>query len=117
MNEHTPGPWRLQDNTEHWKTNPWSITVRKPGVNSCTIANLPTRATMGHIEQAANARLIAASPEMFDLLMRFVDWYSNRDASDYHRVMPIENQPPEIQDTMRLLDRITGEQSIIIGGK
>jgi len=49
--------------------------------------------------------------------MRFVGWYSNKDPNDFNLVMPIENQPPEIQDAMRLLDRITGEQSIIIGGQ
>jgi len=114
MYEHTPGPWRLQDNTKDWKTNPWSVTVRKPGVNQVTLANLPARATMDPIEQAANARLVASAPEMFDLLMRFVYWYSNKD-EDFERTMPIKNQPPEIQDAMRLLDRITGPQSIIEG--
>lgn len=35
---HTPGPWRFNDNTQWWKTNPYSVTVRKPGVSSATVA-------------------------------------------------------------------------------
>lgn len=113
---HTQGPWRLQD-TRHCSTNAWVVHVRKPGVNKVTVANIPHKATIDQDEAKHNARLIAASPEMFDLLVRFVGWYSNKDLKDFNLVMPIQNQPPEIQDAMRLLDKITGEQSIILGSQ
>lgn len=61
---HTPGPWRFNDNTQWWKTNPYSVTVRKHGVHSATVANIPARATITPEEQQANARLIAAAPEL-----------------------------------------------------
>jgi len=67
MNKHTPGPWRLNENN-NWKTNPFSITVRKPGVHSTTIVNIPTRMTVPPQEQQANARLIAAAPDLLEAL-------------------------------------------------
>jgi transaldolase len=59
--------WRFNDNTKHgWTTNPYSITCRKFGVHSATIANIPNRKTISDEERKANALLIAAAP---DLLM------------------------------------------------
>jgi hypothetical protein len=67
VNKHTPGPWRLNENNS-WKTHPFSITVRKPGVNSTTIANIPTRVTLTPQEHQANARLISAAPDLLEAL-------------------------------------------------
>ena len=67
MNKHTPGPWRLNENN-NWKTNPFSVTVRKFGVHGTTIANIPTRMTVPPQEQQANARLIAAAPDLLEAL-------------------------------------------------
>ena len=64
---HSPERWVLNENN-NWKTNPFSVTVRKRGVHSTTIANIPTRMTVPPQEQKANARLIAAAPELFDAL-------------------------------------------------
>ena len=66
MSKHTPGPWRLNDNTKYWKTNIFSITVRKHGVSSSTVANVPARATIPVSEAWANARLIAAAPDLLE---------------------------------------------------
>jgi len=67
MNNHTPGPWTLNENN-NWKTNPFSITVRKPGVHSTTIVNIPTRMTIPPQEQQANARLVSAAPDLLEAL-------------------------------------------------
>lgn len=64
---HTQETWTLSHNT-NWKTNPFSITVRKHGVHSATVANIPTRMTITPQEQQANARLIAAAPDLLDAL-------------------------------------------------
>lgn len=69
VNKHTPMEWRLNENN-NWKTNPFSITVRGRGVHSTTIANIPTRMTIPPQEQQANARLIAAAPD----LLEFAKW-------------------------------------------
>ncbi len=72
MNKHTPGPWRLDNNTTYWKTNPYSISTRKPGVHSVAIANIPARHTISRDEALANARLIAAAPELREALWAMV---------------------------------------------
>jgi hypothetical protein len=65
---YTKEEWILNKNNM-WKTNPFSITARKRGVHSTTIANIPTRMTIPPMEQQANARLIAAAPDLLDALM------------------------------------------------
>jgi len=108
-----PEIWRLVKH-DTWKTNPISITVKRPGVNSTTIANFPARATITPEDSYAYARMMVCAPEMIELLRRFVGWYSNRyEGTD--KVMPMKNQPPEIQDAMRLLDKATGETGLIEG--
>jgi hypothetical protein len=64
---HSLERWVLNENN-NWKTNPFSVTVRKRGVHSTTIANIPTRMTVPPQEQKANARLIATAPELLDAL-------------------------------------------------
>ena len=76
--KHTPGPWRLENNIHYgWKTNPYSINTRKPGVHSVAIANIPAKQTISRDEALANARLISAAPELLDVLQTFpqsMDW-------------------------------------------
>lgn len=69
---HTPGTWTLSENF-NWKTNPFSVVVRRPGVHSTTIANIPTRMTIPPEQQRANAWLIAASPCLLVALQRMLD--------------------------------------------
>jgi hypothetical protein len=66
--KHTQEKWVLNENF-NWKTNPFSITARKRGVHSTTIANIPTRMSIPPQEQKANARLISAAPDLLDALM------------------------------------------------
>jgi len=68
MITHTQGQWRFSDNSKHWKVNPYSVTVRAPGVHSVTIANCPSRAKIPQAQARANALLIAAAPDMLRLL-------------------------------------------------
>ena len=71
MYKHTTGEWRFNDNVKYWKTNPFSITTRKTGVHSTTIANMPHRKTISQEEAMANARLISAAPDLLEALMTF----------------------------------------------
>jgi hypothetical protein len=66
---YTKERWVLNENN-NWKTNPFSITARKRGVHSATIANIPTRMTIPPLEQQANARLISAAPDLLDALLK-----------------------------------------------
>ena len=108
-----PEIWRLVKH-DTWKTNPISITVKRPGVNCTTIANFPARATVTPEDSYAYARMMVCAPEMIELLRRFVGWYSNR-YEGTNMVMPIKNQPPEIQDAMRLIEKATEETGLIHG--
>lgn len=67
MNKHTQEKWIYNENF-NWKTHPFSISARKRGVHSAVIANIPVRATISPQEQMANARLIAAAPELLAAL-------------------------------------------------
>ena len=64
---HTKEKWLYNENF-NWKTHPFSISARKRGVHSAVIANIPVRATIPPQEQMANARLIAAAPDLLSAL-------------------------------------------------
>ena len=58
---HTPGPWEVRDN--------WYIHVAKPGSWShAEVKCCPGVPAENGEEHKANARLIAASPTMFDYI-------------------------------------------------
>lgn len=60
---HTPGPWSLK--MTGWRTNPFAIySPRRPGAVAC----VPSRTSVPLDEQDANARLIAAAPELLAAL-------------------------------------------------
>jgi hypothetical protein len=69
MSNHTQGWWYLSVN-KSWKTNPFSIVVRKAGVHRTTIANLPARKTIGPEEREATARLLTAAPDLLAALIK-----------------------------------------------
>jgi len=75
--------------------------------NKSTIANIPNRRSIPDDQKESNARLIAASPELFGCLLSMLKWYSNR--LDGHNISPYDNQPPEIQRAMDVYKTITGE--------
>ena len=56
-----PGPWELSEgNTSLWAKSPWNARIR--------IANVIKHASMNGIDHDANARLIAAAPDMLEAL-------------------------------------------------
>ena len=60
---HTPGPWSLR--MTGWQTNPAAIySPRRPGAVAC----IPARTSVPLDEQSANARLIAAAPDLLAAL-------------------------------------------------
>ena len=71
---HTTSPWRFQDNTAWWKTNPYSVTTHAKGVHGTTLANIPNRKTVSDEQQRANAMLIASAPDLLNALQAAVEW-------------------------------------------
>lgn len=73
MNKHTPGPWYVDIE--------YPIQIMKHmehlvGTSKCTeyvVADISEGAFMGE-EELANARLIAAAPEMFEALQELLAW-------------------------------------------
>ena len=68
---HTPGPWSLR--MTGWRTNPAAIySPRRPGAVAC----VPARTSVPLDEQSANARLIAAAPELLEALKNLIEYES-----------------------------------------
>ena len=71
MSKHTPGPWSYVGETH-------GFYVGKPGIRLAAVMGAG-----GVEEEEANARLIAAAPELLDIVQRFVttsrgdDWIAN----------------------------------------
>ena len=63
--KHTPGPWNQQRNVTNYRSGRKALEVR--GASDELIATFP-----GCDRDAANARLIAAAPELFDARRIFI---------------------------------------------
>lgn len=77
MTTHTTGQWKFRDDSQHFKTNPFSVYVQGGGgVHSAAIANIPRKQTIPEAEARANAMLISAAPELLDavLMLLAVCW-------------------------------------------
>jgi len=63
MNQFTPGPWRIARQNPSPTTGEWMISGAKPGY-------LAEARDCGSGDVEANARLIAAAPDLLDALYR-----------------------------------------------
>ena len=71
--QHTPGPWEVTN------TDKDTITIVRRGV--FTVAALWS-STQPRYEQEANARLIAAAPDMLQALAYVVNWHREHDSGE-----------------------------------
>lgn len=111
--KHTPAPWRLSgvdvvNGDDHWCINGHSLVT---GLHSPTDCRL---ATVYSIE--ANARLIAAAPELLEALDEMVRWYAKRETASMfvsggEGLLPIEAQDEEVQQAIRAIAKATGGES------
>ena len=68
--QHTSGPWELSEhNTSLWAKSPLNARVR--------IANVVTHSKMNGIDHEANARLIAAAPELLAACIEATSLFDN----------------------------------------
>ncbi len=76
---HTPGPWALGSTVNGFARNVTCPAITRwhsqaGGMVAFTIADLHAQDKAGYAEMDANARLIAAAPEMLALLERVAEW-------------------------------------------
>ena len=108
MSKHTPGPWE-------WYGPNLLCGGERQSENILNSADDGKR--YGHhaalIEHhwdsdvaKANARLIAAAPELLEALRMFVVWYGLRDKHD--TLLPPKEQEAELAQAMRAIAKATG---------
>ena len=87
MSEHTPGPWRYRD----WNGDPTVVAVVGDGLWVVTTPN-------PNLVPAANARLIAAAPDLLEACEKMLEWddaensakpYADDNGAAFHRRMEL----------------------------
>lgn len=77
----TPGPWRVSEKVGDF------IHIRhdnnEPGAMSLNLTHVTARSSWSQ-EAEANARLIAAAPELLEALQECLGWVNNGMARDVH---------------------------------
>lgn len=71
--KHTPGPWHYSEYVDKRESGYIRCNVKLPGANKHVAV---ARVTGQGREMHANARLIAAAPEMYAELRGVTDWFS-----------------------------------------
>ncbi len=106
--EHTPGPWQVQQ----WSSGDWHITP--VGTDSPLIASTsynPTPQPIDASTEEANARLIAAAPDLLATLAAIVlpyrEWLGDH-ADDAPTVERIELTTSALREGLAVYDKATG---------
>ena len=99
---HTPGPWKVyHDNGSFGSGGCWGVETDEPSPHGRTIAVM----AQGNYENApnarANARLIAAAPELLDALKGMLEWA---------RRVKEKNPGQEIVNALNAVARAEGQQ-------
>lgn len=80
MNKHTPGPWRVERQNPSPTTGEWMIAGGKPGY-------LAEIRDCGSGDVQANARLIAAAPDLLEELKDLCGAISSMNASRHQAIV------------------------------
>lgn len=102
MNTHTPGPWAVHANVRDSRTDAARIDAGDTLV--ATVSTLPTKTTAAWHEAHANARLLAAAPDMLEALqslVRAVEQFTSAVALGW----------PELEQAKAAIAKATGEQA------
>ena len=82
MNKHTQEKWKFNDNTLFWTRTPYSVTCRKPGQHSVTIAAIRNLNSIPDEEKRANALLITAAPDLLNALTELLRVFPDTERDD-----------------------------------
>lgn len=99
--KHTPGPWQLTPRYQDKVDVIHSTKAKVPGGASLTVARVTVRESW-LAEQEANARLIAAAPELLQALRDVLGWVPS---GPWHT-----DEPMKAVERARAVIRKTGEQ-------
>jgi len=81
--EYTKEEWMFNDNTVWgWRSTPYSITCRKHGAHSVTIAAIRSGTSIPYTEKRANALLIAAAPKLLTVLTEMLRVFPDIERDD-----------------------------------
>lgn len=69
MSQYTPGPWLFEDNRD----GTFSVWTRQPHIG--TLVTVHDEDMNGAYPVEANAKLIAAAPDLFEALSEFLELY------------------------------------------
>ncbi|MFY2570157.1 hypothetical protein [Achromobacter ruhlandii] len=94
---HTRGPWRYEPGRDGRPP----YVIRRTEGGFVVVGMTADR-------QEADARLIAAAPELLEALDTVVFWYGKRGPDD--NLLPIDRQEDEIAKAMRAVAKAKGEQ-------
>ena len=103
MSKHTPGPWRVNGGGKlRWISADSKVATHSDDVNR----NTPSDNMVCESVYEADARLIAAAPELLEALRMFVVWYGRRDKHD--TLLPPKKQEAELAQAMRTTAKAEG---------
>lgn len=114
--KHTPRPWRLVIDDTGGQWSGWPLCVCPVSDDDRTIVRTGGMwpyewdAATSQREAVANARLIAAAPDLLEAGQNVVEEWGMRTGDD-DALLPSSEQPESIAALMRALARARGEQS------
>ena len=101
MSKHTPGPWQIGKNFGSVVCD-----TPVPGISGSDDTEYYGGHLIAESVTEANARLIAAAPELLEALRMFVVWYGRRDKHD--TLLPPKMQEAELAQAMRAIAKAEG---------
>ena len=113
MSEHTPKTWHMQDRYCKRGISGIDIVDDKDGSLICCLPDgASIKGGYAFPKQLANARLIAAAPELLEALKRTIPWLCKAHAERVNEmcVMP-DDLPMAIKQAQYVISKATGEDA------
>lgn len=88
--KHTPGPWVSNEDMEVWSTTPMRFNLTTSGTPMIASVCRHDDAEVG-FPARANARIIAAAPDLLSALVALDGYLNNNLSTDYPTGIDLEN--------------------------
>lgn len=75
MNKHTPGPWELKIHSPTYVEEKTKFWITNKGLQDCFVATWESFDGYNHHRMEADARLIAAAPDLLEALCKLAELY------------------------------------------